>query len=141
MIFEQDLYLEDDTPSYAGAFGLGRSQGLDGFLSLSYASEDTGPMPWMAVGGLIYQGLIPGRDHDVTTFVATWGRFGDDKRAYQRKNNMPLSHYEIVLELNYRVNVTGGFFIQPDIQGVIMPGGRSDIPDALVLSLNFGFAL
>ena len=51
------------------------------------------------------------------------------------------SDYELVLELNYRFNVTGGFFIQPDIQGVIQPDGVSGIPDALVLSLNFGFAL
>jgi porin len=98
-------------------------------------------MPWMVVGGLIYRGLIPGRDDDVTTFVATWGRFGDDVRDFQRANNQPLQHYEIVLEFNYRVDITGGFFIQPDIQGVIMPKGLSATPDALVLSLNFGFAL
>jgi len=141
VIFEQDLYLEDDAPTYAGAFGLGRGQGLDGFLSISYASEETSPMPWMVSGGLIYQGLLPGRDNDVTTFVAVWGRFSDDLRAYQQATNQAVQDYEVVLEMNYRFNVTGGFFLQPDIQGVIRPSGLSNIPDALVLSLNFGLAL
>ena len=77
----------------------------------------------MVAGGLLYQGLVPGRDDDVTTFVATWGRFGDDVRARQRAEGRPLQHYEVVLELNYRANITGGFFIQPDIQGVISPTG------------------
>ena len=141
VIFEQDLYMEDDKDAYSGAFGLGRNQGLDGFLSVSYASEETSRMPWMVVGGLIYQGLIPGRNSDVASLVAIWGRFGDDYRAGQRASNQAPSDYELVLELNYRFNVTGGFFIQPDIQGVIQPDGLSGIPDALVLSLNFGFAL
>ena len=98
-------------------------------------------MPWMAVGGLLYQGLIPGRDTDVTTFVATWGRFSDGVRAQQQASAQALQHYEIVLEFNYRANITGVFFIQPDVQRVIRPNGYSNIPDALVLGLNFGFAL
>lgn len=138
LIIEQDLFNESDSPSYAGAFGLGRTQGLDGFLSLSYASEQTSPLAWMAVGGLVYRGPIPGRDNDVAAFIATWGRFSEDLRDYERSIGQPLSHYELVLELNYRVDLTRGFFVQPDIQGIIMPDGKSAIPDALALSLNFG---
>ena len=140
VIFEQDLYLEDPTPSYSGAFGFGHREGLDGFLSLSYSSEETSPLAWMAVGGLVYRGLIPGRGSDVAAFVAVWGRFSEDLRDRQRANNQPLQHYELVLELNYRIALTGGFFVQPDIQGVIMPSGKADIPAALVLSINFGLA-
>ncbi len=140
LIIEQDLFVESDTPSYVGAFGLGRVQGLDGFLSLSYASEETSKVAWMVVGGLVYRGPIPQRDNDVMAFIATWGRFSEDLRDYERANGDPLSHYELVLELNYRVSLTNGFFVQPDIQGIIMPNGKSNIPAALALSLNFGFA-
>ena len=140
LIIEQDLYVESKAPSYAGAFGLGRGQGLDGFLSLSYASEQTSPLAWMAVGGLIYRGPVPGRNDDVLAFIATWGRFSEDLRDFERAAGEPRSHYELVLELNYRFELARGLFIQPDVQGIIMPDGKSEIPAALALSLNFGLA-
>jgi porin len=140
LIFEQDLFTEDDAATYDGAFGFGREPGLDGFLSLSYSSKKTSPLAWMAVSGLVYTGLIPGRDADATALIATYGRFSGDLRDYQRASSMPLQHYELVLELNHRINLTRGFYIQPDLQAVIRPNGYSDTPNALVLGLNLGIS-
>lgn len=44
----------------------------------------------------------------------------------------------MILELNYRVNLLPWFYLQPDVQGVLSPGGTGTIPNALVLALEFG---
>ena len=140
LIVEQDLINESANPLFRGGFGGAKGQGLDGFLSLSYSSEETSQLAWMAAAGLVYTGLVPGRERDVTGLIFSYGRFSNDLRDYQRASGQNLQHYELLLELNYRIEITNGLFIQPDIQGVIKPNGYSDIPSALVLSMNFGFA-
>jgi len=45
---------------------------------------------------------------------------------------------EMVLEVNYRINVLPWFYVQPDIQVIIDPGAAGKIDDALVLAMQFG---
>jgi porin len=91
--------------------------------------------------GAVYVGLLPSRDDDVTAFFGAWGSFGDDLAASQVAAGQRPQDYEVILELNHRVNLLPWLYVQPDIQGVLNPGGCGDIPNALVLALQFGVPL
>ena len=94
------------------------------------------PMPWMGMGGAIFQGLIPGRLQD--QFLCTWliGGFGPAFSPLPEQSGGRPSA-ETVFDFSYIINLTDNVFIQPDIQYVIRPNGTST-PPALVLGLQFG---
>lgn len=82
---------------------------------------------YQLTAGLLYQGLWPNRDRDVTAFAVILGKFSD-KLASEK--------IETVLELNHRLQLGPWFYITPDIQYVIRPNGIKNIPNALVLGLE-----
>ncbi|MFH1791646.1 MAG: carbohydrate porin [Candidatus Omnitrophota bacterium] len=94
--------------------------------------ERTNSQVYQLVGGLLYQGLPPNRNRDVTAFCILMGKFSDKLEGQDM---------EIVLELNHRFQISQWFYITPDIQYVINPNGQDNIDDALVLgveiSVNF----
>jgi len=81
-------------------------------------------IPFFASGGLVYRGLLPRRPKDVTGLAAYVGAFSRD---------LPGQSVETVLELTHTVPLTPWLVIQPDIQYVINPSGRSSIKNALVI--------
>ncbi|OQY44977.1 MAG: hypothetical protein B6240_09545 [Desulfobacteraceae bacterium 4572_87] len=91
--------------------------------------------------GLVYEGLIPGRDWDIAAFGVIYGGFSDDLERYQEDANVGVQRYELVLELNYNMEIARWFHFIPDIQYVINPGGTGDISDALVLGFQLAFNL
>jgi len=117
------------------------TEGLSGFLALSYGPEDRNIITFMASGGLSYQGLISGRSSDTMAFVFAYGLFSDDLNEFNRENGDPNQSAETLLELNYRIQVAPWLFLQPDVQVIINPDGRSDIDDALVIGLGLGTIL
>jgi porin len=116
---QQMLYSENDR----------YDEGLSSFLSVSYAPPDVNQMQFMVAGGLSYQGLIPSRPDDSLSFIGAYGLFSDD---------LPGQDGETLLELNYRAQIAPWIYLQPDMQVIIDPDGRSDIDDALVLGFAFG---
>jgi porin len=82
---------------------------------------------YQLAGGLMYKGLPPNRDHDVTALCVIVGKFSD---------KLPAQGYETVLEFNHRFQLAQWFYITPDIQYVITPNGQNNIRDALVLGLE-----
>jgi len=117
------------------------TEGLSGFLALSYSPEDRNIITFMASGGLSYQGLIPNRSDDTLAFVFAYGLFSDDLNDFNRENGDPNQSSETLLELNYRIQVAPWLFVQPDVQVIINPDGRSDIDDALVIGFGLGTVL
>jgi porin len=107
------------------------SEGLLGFLSLSYAPPDLNRVQFMVAGGLSYQGAVAGRPDDSLSLVGAYGLFSDD---------LPGQNGETLLELNYRVQIAPWVFVQPDLQYIIDPDGRSDVDNALVLGFALGVA-
>jgi porin len=67
---------------------------------------------------------LPGRDKDALAFAAYYGAFSRD---------LPGQSSETVLELTYTLALTPWLTVQPDIQYVINPGGRSSVKNALVI--------
>lgn len=117
------------------------SEGLSAFLALSYAPENRNIITFMTAGGLSYQGLLPGRSDDIFAFIFAYGLFSNDLARFDRNNDDPVQDYEIILELNYRIQIAPWLFLQPDVQFVINPDGRSDINDALVIGFGVGTVL
>ena len=85
-----------------------------------------------ASAGVSYTGLIPGRDKDTAAFALYYGAFSQD---------LPGQTYEVALEWTYAIAVAPGLTVQPDIQYIMRPSGRSSIGNALVvgaqLSIQF----
>ena len=94
-------------------------------------SEDLAYMPLFITAGAFFNAPFESRPDDVLCFGFSYGQFSDKLNAPERDS------YEIVLELNYKLQVNKFFFLQPDIQYVINTKG-GQYPDALVLGLQFG---
>jgi porin len=113
--------------------GAGSDQGLTPWAALTFAPiERVNTLPFFAAGGLIYEGLVPGRDDDVTAFGVYYGKFSD---KLQDQNA------ETVIEANYRFQLAPWLYVTPDFQYVFRPNGSDDIDDAAVfggeISIDF----
>ena len=122
--------------------GPGSHQGLTPFVSLLFApDEDINQMPFFVNGGLVYEGLVPGRDRDIASFGFIYGGFSDDLERYQEDANVGAQRYELVFELNYNIEIARWLHFIPDIQYIINPGGTGDISDTLVLGFQLALNL
>ncbi|MGE9295057.1 MAG: carbohydrate porin [Puniceicoccales bacterium] len=108
-------------------------QGLFVFATGQFAGASTSQFDVFVNFGAYYRGLLPGRDEDVLALGYYHGYFSDELFASQVANNAPPQSYEAALELGYRCNITDYFYVQPNIQYVMNPGGTGRIDDALVL--------
>ena len=119
----------------------GSDVGLSAWGALSWAPPNRNRVSAMAAGGLSYQGILPSRPWDGLAFIAAIAGYSPDLRDGQRARSEPLQHAEVVLELNYRISLADWLWLQPDVQGVIQPKGRSDVADALVAGFAVGVVL
>lgn len=99
---------------------------------LQYAPQDNlAMMPLFVNGGLLFNAPFASRPDDVLCFGVAYGKYSNHLRTPQRGS------YEIMLELNYKVQVNRFFFFQPDIQYIINTKG-GEHPNAFVLGAQFG---
>ncbi|MFH1878422.1 MAG: carbohydrate porin, partial [Candidatus Omnitrophota bacterium] len=123
-------YAERDSEPYhpQSATGADRPKGLSVWAGGYLAPDDRiNAQIYQIAGGLVYQGLPPNRDFDVTAFCVIIGKFS---------GRMTGRDTETVLELNHRFQIGPWFYITPDIQYILRPGGQNDIDDALVLGVE-----
>jgi len=105
-----------------------RPEGLTAWGAAYLApQEHINTQTYQLAGGLMYQGLPPGRGYDMTAFCIILGNFSDQLEGQR---------IETVLELNHRFQMGPWFYITPDVQFVINPDGRDTIDNALVLGLE-----
>jgi len=135
---DQTLYREQDADDPA-------KQGLAGFFRVAGAPSDRNLAPFGVDGGLVYKGLIPGRDWDTFGVAASYLELSEKIERAQRDINAALGFpffsdkqmvdYEAVLEVSYRAQLTAWWTLQPDFQWVMHPGGSRALDDAFVFSL------
>src|SRR2546421_55598 len=101
-------------------------------------------------GGLVYKGLIPGRDWDTLALAASYLEISDEVRRAQADINSTLvsfgstpyfthlADYEAVIELSYKFQMAAWWTVQPCVERVIHPGGRliANTPDSTVFILQ-----
>jgi porin len=123
------FYLLLDQMAYREG-GAGSDQGLTPWVAFTFAPvERVNTIPFSASGGLVYQGLIPGRDDDLTALAVYYGKFSD---------KLEDQNAETVVEVNHRLQLTPWLYATPDFQYVIRPNGQSDIDDAAVFGGEIG---
>ncbi len=81
-------------------------------------------VPVFLASGVVYEGLVPGRDTDTTALAIYHGQLSDDLED---------ASGETVLELNYTFWATPWLGITPDLQYVFNPDGSSSNDDAAVV--------
>jgi porin len=101
-----------------GAAKQHRHLGMFGALVVTPAPS---PMPVFLDGGLVLYGPMRQRPKDYIGVAVVYG---------QRKD------FEMTLEGTYGLRPITGLLLQPDVQYIVHPSGRLDIPSALALGLN-----
>jgi len=119
-------------------------QGLTAWASASLVPQDNvAKMPGQVNGGLIYTGLFPSRDNDLSMLGVFAGRFSDDylatTPAAASTPATSLPGYELVIEVDHRFVLSPSTYIQPNIQIVVSPGGTGSLPTSLVIGAQAGF--
>ncbi len=126
LLAEQYLWLEESKADPA-------MQGLVGFLRLSAAPQDRNLTKFGIDGGVVFKGLIPGRDWDTLGLAASYLRMSNGIRNAVRDANtmygtdFKLPDYEGVIELSYKAQITAWWTLQPSLQWVLHPGGGTDL--------------
>jgi porin len=108
------------------------AQGLTPFATVTYAPSDRNTFPLFVSTGLVYQGLLPGRDRDIAAFGLAYGQFS---------RHLSRQVFEMVLEWTYEIGLAPWLTVQPDIQYIVRPGGTGDIPNAWVIGVQIGMNL
>jgi len=141
---QQEVYHEDDDPAAVEVRPLfGRHiirtpvpegmplvyQGLMSWFAVALSPrEEISTIPVYIAGGVLYRGLFKYRDRDRAGLAVYYGKFSEF---------LPEKSAETVIELNYAIQMAPWFYITPDVQYVINPGG-TDIPNALVIGFETG---
>lgn len=124
--------------------GPGTDRGLTIFNVVTMAPARFTQFPIFFDGGLAYKGLIPKRGQDVAAFGYAWGQWSDyiADRERDMKDILGIDvwpqSYEMMMELTYKAQVTPCAFLQPDIQYIIHPMGRSRSRNAVVIGFRVG---
>ena len=87
--------------------------------------------PTFVAGGLVVQGLVPGRAEDVVLLGLGRGGLSAEAAPY------PTSSYEGMVELGYRVALNQTVQLQPTLQWIINPSGANQpVPGILALGMR-----
>ena len=104
-------------------------QGLGAFFQFSWAPSDRNMIDRNFGAGLVYRGLLPGRDEDTLGVGFSLVEFSPVLRDLTGQTS------ENAIELFYKARVREWLAIQPDLQYIARPSGIGR--DALVVGLRF----
>jgi porin len=102
-------------------------------------------LPFFFTAGILARGIFPQRPRDVAGFGIVYGHFSHDLRNAQRfaqrlDPSIGVQQKETALEWTYLFRFrNGAYFVQPDLQYIIRPGGTGQIPNALAVGCQVGF--
>lgn len=113
--------------------------GLSGWLRLGVANGDINRVTNYLGAGLVYTGLITGRDKDEIGVAMARAGLGTGARYSGMIAGREIGDVETDLEATYRYACTDWLNIQPDIQYVISPHGDTHIANAVVVGLRLAF--
>jgi porin len=105
-------------------------QGLGTFLQYSWAPEDRNVAHQYFGSGVVYKGLLRGRDDDVAGLGVAHLIFSD---------RLPDRTSETAVELFYKIQLSPWTVLQPDLQYIARPSGKER--DAFAFGLRFELTL
>ena len=92
-------------------------------------------------GGLVYRGLIPGRDEDGCGLGVAAVLNGSHFKQMQRRAGLSVDNAEIAVELTYSFSIFPDIIFQPDLQYVINPNTDPTRENAFVVGARVEFNL
>lgn len=105
-------------------------QGLRLFSLFLYAPDSNNAFSFYMHGGLVYEGLLPGRGADQLIAGVAVGDYG--------QKSPPGASSTALVELGYRIRLSGWSFVQPYAQYLVQPDGTSAVPNAAILGAFVG---
>lgn len=113
-------------------------QGLYLFSLINFAPKFNNNIPFYFHTGLVYKGLIPGRDNDQAGVAFAYGNYSAYKQIADENLGRPVQSYEGVIEFDYRVQINKWAYFQPSLQYIIQPGATGNTPNATVIGFQTG---
>jgi porin len=114
-----------------------------------WLADHRNPVDFYAAGGLVYKGMLPGRDEDLFGVAVHYARVSDVVRDLQRTANAvaaaggapnldpgPVPDHEMGIEVTYQIVLAPWWSVQPDFQYIFHPGGSKALKDAIVVGLR-----
>jgi porin len=126
-----------------GTPGSNRGFGIFGSVTIAPDSH-VQQLPLYFTAGLSARGLTDARPRDAISLGVATGYFSDALQRAQRNGLLVppeggVQDHETVVELTYRIDFRkGAFFVQPDFQYIIRPGGTGRLADAPVFGAQLG---
>ena len=114
------------------------NEGLTPFVAITLAPDNINQFPFFIDGGLVYKGLVPTRDHDITSVGFAYGRYSTDLGHTERDSGLTIQSYELVFDFSHKIEITPWMFLQPDAQYIVNPSGGHNIDNAFVVGTRFG---
>jgi len=112
-------------------------QGLNFFSLVTFAPKYNNILPFYFQTGLVYKGLIPTRDEDLTMFAFGYGNYSYyNIEALQERGVVNQPNYTMVLEFDYRIQVNKWAYFQPFVQYIVKPAGTGAVANATVLGFQ-----
>lgn len=105
------------------------ARGISGFVQLGLADDAVSAVSAQYAGGIVFNGLVPGRTDDAFGLYASLCDFSDDAAA-------GFDADEFVVEFTYECAVTPWLTVKPDLQWIANPGGDESVDDAFVATLR-----
>jgi carbohydrate-selective porin OprB len=114
-------------------------QGLYAFNLLTYSPKYDNSLAFYFHTGLVYKGLIPGRDKDQALLAFSYGQYSFyNIEALQDSGKVNQPNYSAVLEAGYRVQLAEFVYVQPFVQYIIKPNGTGNVENATILGFQSG---
>lgn len=116
-----------------------REGGLNGWVRVGLANGDINEVADYLGAGLVYTGLIHGREKDEIGLAVARAGFGAGARCQAARQEVALASAETDIEATYRFVAKDWLNIQPDVQYVIDPHGDPRLGAALVVGVRLAF--
>jgi porin len=121
------------------------NRGFGVFGSVTVAPEShVQQLPLFVTAGVSARGLFDARPRDAVSLGIASGHFSNELQRAQQHGLLVrpeggVQDHETVAELSYRFDFRkGAYFIQPDFQYIVKPGGTGRLPNAPVFGAQFG---
>jgi porin len=108
------------------------------FSTINFAPPANNALPFYVLTGLVYKGLIPGRDTDQTGIAFAYGSYSFDAAQRDESRGTTPRTYQAVLEFDYRFQLNRWSYVQPTLQYIVRPGGRGLVENDTILGLQLG---
>lgn len=114
----------------------GSNRGLDATAGFDYSPGDVSRENFQFTAGLRFNAPFPSRAKDRVALGLVYSKISDSFSSFGALSGGPQLGTEKAIELNYSLQVTPYFLIQPVFQYYVDVGGNSGLPNAPVLGFR-----